>query len=664
MSSSATRTEQTGARWLVLALALMIASTVQPAAQVQDRAAAFTRLTQKALAEGTVPVIVRLAVPGLGELTAASVAVPSQDAGGMQAERRQAADAGLRRAIDESADRVIRALPRESYTVNNRYASVPFLALRVSADALATLHASPLVAGIEEDALVELIAPEAVSPTVDAAEVPQLDGTVNIVGAATAWSWGFTGTGWYVAILDTGIRSSHQFFFGKTIVEACFSKGPDATAGAGDCPNGQSTQTGAGSAAHHPSSYSGWDHGTHVAGIAAGSAGPIGGIARGASLIALQVFSRLPASSCSSGVPCVSSWNSDSLAALDWIYTNRGTYRVASANMSLGGGLYTSPCDSDARRTAIDNLRNAGIATAIAAGNDGACGRISAPGCISSSVAVASSTDADNQSSFSNWHSSMVRLFAPGSSVYSATGASDTSYASWNGTSMATPHVAGAWALMKQVVSNGSVTDFLNALRNTGVSLTSVCDGRQTGIPRFRVDRAIATLVRYQLTLQASQFGTTDPPPGVHYYAPGTQVEIKPLPETYAAFVGWSGAASGSADPLTLLMDSDKTLRANFQFIYRPNAEGVQALNRSVSQGEYINVIRWGSNAANQGINITRYRVYRWAGASRELVIEAPASQSEYLHRKQPQGPADYEVVAVTHDNREGEPNRFSVRIQ
>ncbi|MDO8835440.1 MAG: S8 family serine peptidase, partial [Vicinamibacterales bacterium] len=452
MSNAATGTGRTAGRWLVFALALVFASV----AQAQDRGPEVARLMQKALAEGTVPVIVRLSVAGLDALTTASAAATDHGGvGGRQLAQQQAADALLTRAIDGAADQLLRTLPHESWAVNNRYASVPFLALRVSADALTSLYASPVMAGVEEDVRVELIAPEPLATTATGAETPHLDGTVDLVGASTAWRWGFTGAGWYIAILDTGIRPSHEFFAGKTIVEACFSKGADGTAGAGDCPNGQSTQTGAGSAAHHPSSYAGWDHGTHVAGIAAGNAGSLSGIARHASLIALQVFSRQPASSCSSGVPCVSSWNSDSLAALDWIYTNRGSYRTASANMSLGGGLYTSPCDGDSRKAAIDQLRNAGIATAIAAGNDGACGRLSAPGCISSAIAVAASTDADNQASFSNWHTSMVGLFAPGASVRSATGASDTSYASWNGTSMATPHVAGAWALMKQVVSNG-----------------------------------------------------------------------------------------------------------------------------------------------------------------------------------------------------------------
>ena len=622
----------------------------------------FRQLTQKALSEGTVPVILRLAVPGIDALSAASAAVPGQDVSRLQAERRDVADAALRNAIETSADRLLSALQGTSFTLNNRYTSIPFLALRVSPAALDVLRRSPEVAGIEEDVATRLIAPRPETPPVEAKDLPKLDGTVNLVGAATAWSWGFTGSGWYVAILDTGIRSTHQFFAGKSIVEACFAKGQDGVGGAGDCPNGQSTQTGTGSAAHHPSNYDGFDHGTHVAGIAAGKSGSLAGIAKDASIIAVQVFSKMSAAACDDPAPCVTSWSSDTLAALDWVYSVRGSYRVASANLSLGGGRYSSACDSDSRRSAVEALRNAGIATAIAAGNDGWCGSVSSPGCISSAVGVGASTDADNQSSFSNWHPSLVRLFAPGSSIYSSTGTSNTSYASWSGTSMATPHVAGAWALMKQVVSNGSVTDFLNAFRTTGVNLTSTCDSRRTPIPRFRVDRAIATLVRYQLTLRSSAFGTTDPPPGSHFYAPGTLAMITPIPESNAAFVSWSGSASGSANPLSLLMDGDKTVAASFQFIHPPGATGRQVINRSFSQGEYINVLTWTANAANQGLTISKYRIYTMTGGTRTLLVELPASQSEYPHRHVAPGAAQYTIAAVTHDNREGAPALVAIQ--
>ena len=334
------------------------------------------------------------------------------------------------------------------------------------------------------------------TPTSEApGDSPLLNNTVNIIGASTAWSWGFTGQGWYVGILDTGIRKTHQFFTGKTIVEACFAMGADGVGGAGDCPNGQSTQFGSGSAAHGPSSYQSFDHGTHVSGIATGNYGSLAGVAKNANIIAVQVFSRLPTLT-------LTSWSSDTLAGLDWVYSQRGNYKISSTNLSLGGGgPYNARCDGDSRKSAMDNLRNVGIATAIATGNNGWCNGISAPGCISSAVSVGASTDSDAQSSFSNWGNGegglIQKVFAPGSDIYSSTGTSDSSYASWNGTSMATPHVAGAWALIKQAVPFGSVTDILAALRTSGVGITSTCDGRNLAIPRIRVDRAITALGKY-----------------------------------------------------------------------------------------------------------------------------------------------------------------------
>jgi len=144
--------------------------------------------------------------------------------------------------------------------------------------------------------------------------------------------------------------------------------------------------TGPGSAVHHSSTYSGYDHGTHVSGIAAGNYGSLAGVAKNANIIAVQIFSEFSASECDSSSPCVRSWNSDMLSGLNYIYSIRGSYNIAAVNMSLGGGIYYSPCDSDSSKAAIDNLRSVGIATAIATGNDEWCYGISSPACISSSA--------------------------------------------------------------------------------------------------------------------------------------------------------------------------------------------------------------------------------------------------------------------------------------
>jgi hypothetical protein len=230
---------------------------------------------------------------------------------------------------------------------------------------------------------------------------------------------------------------------------------------------------------------------------------------------------------------------------------------------------------------------------------------------------------------------------------------------------MATPHVAGAWALMKQLIPNGGVADFLNALRETGVPISSVCHGRQTAIPRIRVDRAIASLTRYQLTIQSSQSGTTDPGPGVYTCAVGTQVQVGAIPDAYSTFVGWSGSATGSANPVTVTMDSDKSVFASFRSIFPPVASGRKVLNRMFSQAEYINVLSWRAHSANQGLNISRYRVSRVTGpTTRSLIAEVAADQSayEYQHRNAGQATIQYLIVAVTDSNREGFPASVTVQ--
>jgi subtilisin family serine protease len=229
--------------------------------------------------------------------------------------------------------------------------------------------------------------------------------------------------------------------------------------------------------------HSGCDHGTHVASIAVGNSSDLKGVARGAELISAKVFSRFDSPDfCGSGpAPCILSYTSDQIRALERVYALRTRFKIASANLSLGGGQFSSDCDSSlpAYKAIIDNLRADGIATAIASGNNGFNGSVSSPACISTAVTVGSTTKADEVSSFSN-HASLVELMAPGGNILAAVPGGDLEIKS--GTSMATPHVAGAWAILKQGKPTATVSEALEALACTGQPVD------RAGITKPRID--------------------------------------------------------------------------------------------------------------------------------------------------------------------------------
>src|SRR5262249_11434107 len=163
------------------------------------------------------------------------------------------------------------------------------------------------------------------------------------------------------------------------------------------------------------------------------------------------------------------------------------------------GGLYSSNCDTDPTKPIIDNLRSVGIATVIAAGNGSSVNMLSSPGCISSAVSVGSTTKSDVVSSFSN-AASFMSVWAPGSSIMSSYPGAQYVYAS--GTSMATPHVTGAFAVLRQAAPNATVTEMLTALQQTGLPITDTRAGGTVTKPRIRIYQAIQALA-----------GTTNPLP-------------------------------------------------------------------------------------------------------------------------------------------------------
>nr|WP_281174041.1 S8 family serine peptidase [Methylomicrobium agile] len=131
----------------------------------------------------------------------------------------------------------------------------------------------------------------------------------------------------------------------------------------------------------------------------------------------------------------------------------------------------------------MDNLRSVGIATVISSGNASYTDSMGAPGCISTAVSVGSTNKNDQVSQFSN-SAGFLNLLAPGENIRSSI--LGDGFANFNGTSMAAPHVAGAWALLKQKTPGLSVAAALNALASTG---QPVMDYRN-GITKPRIDVA------------------------------------------------------------------------------------------------------------------------------------------------------------------------------
>jgi subtilisin family serine protease len=391
------------------------------------------------------------------------------------------ARASQRATIKQAQTRFLNTLTTVSYDLIASYDLMPIVALMGDSSVIALLAANPDVQYLQEDI------PEPPSDT----------STATVIGLTAAHSSGYDGTGWTVVILDTGVQSDHPYFTGRIVDGACFST-TSGTTSTTVCPNGQSTSsgvpgmTGVSAGTNCPTTTYGCDHGTHVAGIAAGknyTGGPgYEGVAKGANIIAVQVFSQFTGTTCTNaGVtsPCAFTYTTDQLAALQYVYSTWSvSYSIASINMSLGGGQNTVACDSDSRKTTIDNLRSINIATVIASGNSGYTAAIAAPACISTAVSVGSTTDADAVASYSN-RASFMSLYAPGSSVDSAVPSS--TYASKNGTSMAAPHVAGAWAVLKQKKPTGTVAEILTLIQNNGVSIT---DSGFT-IKRLKLDTAL-----------------------------------------------------------------------------------------------------------------------------------------------------------------------------
>ena len=417
-----------------------------------------------------------------------------------------------RAQVQAGIDSITESLPEGSWSVAGETPTDPTANLIIDARALSVLQQRPGIRRVQS-ALHEFY-PAEVSSTEELSSELGASANLATMGASTpitgAWESGFKGAGKTIAVLDTGVQTDHPFLMNgtvqKTVGEACFAS---AFGYSTTCPGGASmsvsepSKVGAGAPCPVDiviGTQKECTHGTHVAGIAVGGDGTgNSGIAPEASLISVQVFSYKYATN------RITSTTGDIDDALQWLYNRRADFPgLTAVNLSLGDGLlYTGFCNASEASTfgKVQQLLDVGIVTVVAAGNESRTTGVSAPACLSNVVTVSALTSgsgADLRASYSNI-GPQVNVFAPGTLTSSIP---CDGIAPMAGTSMATPAVSGAIAILRQ----GTVGDTVALLEDSGGPVTGYTQ------PSVKLNTAIVGLP-----------GPTGPVSGV---ASGSQVAV------------------------------------------------------------------------------------------------------------------------------------------
>jgi hypothetical protein len=472
-----------------------------------DPTTGLAEVRQKLAAGGWSSVIVKLKVPDYR---------PEGLIGGSEQRQLQ------RTRIQNRQSSLLAGLDNQHLRVKRQYKLIPYVAVEVSEAGLTALEASPLVELVTADLVGEpsaIAGPAAPWPHESAplSPAPTAESRL-VVGADVANANGCDGSGWAIAMLDSGIQNDHPAYVGRVTHEACFSTHSPGLDQESLCPNFATDTTGTGvgddcipcisrtgtdpNYVYNPPDCDFWPpgqvtcpHGTLVTGPAAGNGGGVVGIAPSADIVSILVMTRYTGAAAPSpwdrGRPLVNL--SDLMAGIEHVALLSDSVNIAALNISIDitstpgqPGRQTAPCDGIAAlsgvKDAVDVTNSYGIPTTASTGNDDWRDRINPPACLSNVISVAYTQDGSTYMSMTTKVDSIGRepnrasfldFWAPGEWITGGWphNAGQTTLTT-RGTSLAAPQVAAAFAALRSKGGTRGIDYYRMLLDSTGVMVT------------------------------------------------------------------------------------------------------------------------------------------------------------------------------------------------